>query len=308
MSISPKKIIFSSGFICLGFGLIFVLSGFIEKNRPPLPENYADTDLALQGAKLKDFSLGFNGLLADFYWMQSLQYVGNKIINSRQKVDIENLRPLDPRLLYPLLDNATDLDPRFIEAYTYGTVVLPAVDNEQAIKLAEKGIQNNPNEFRLYQQLGFIYWKTGNYTKASEIYGEGAKIPGAPAFLQMMSARMKTEGGSRETSREIYRQMYAESEDTQVKDNALIRLLELDSLDERDALRKVLQDFKAKNNRCAAHWREIIPQLRSAVLPTKKDFRIDGAGNIVDPTDAPYILDKEKCEATLDFEKTKLPW
>lgn len=293
--------------VASGFAAIFFLSDFIEKNHPPLPENYADADLALQGAKIKDFSLGLNGLMADFYWMQSLQYLGNKVIKSNQKVDLENLRPLNPRLLYPLLDNATDLDPRFIQVYSYGAVVLPTIDNEQAIKLAEKGIRNNPDHFRLYQHLGFIYWKLKNYEKASEIYEEGSKIPGAPPFMKMMSAKMKSDGGSRETSRQIYRQMYDESQDTQVKDNAALRLLELDSLDERDAIRAALQNFKAKNNRCAAGWREIFPLLQSIKLPQNKDFRVDAAGNIVDPTNAPYVLDKEKCDVAIDVEKSKLP-
>jgi hypothetical protein len=308
--ISDKKSVVISVFIIIaGFAAVFFVSDFIEKNRPPLPENYADSDLALQGAKLKNYSLGFNGLLADFYWMQSLQYLGKKILdNKTERVDIENLRPLNPRLLYPLLDNATDLDPRFTEVYAYGAIVLPTIDNEQAIRLAEKGIRNNPDEWKLYQHLGFIYWKLGDYEKASEVYAKGSQIQGAPPFMKMMSAQMKTDGGSRETSREIYRQMFEESEDTQVKENARLRLLELDSLDERDAIRAALQTFREKNNRCAANWREIFPLLKNVRLPNGKDFLIDEAANIVDPTGAAYILDKEKCDVSLDFKKTKLPF
>jgi tetratricopeptide (TPR) repeat protein len=308
LSASPRlRAALSLFFIAGGFAAIFGLSDFIEQNRPPLPENYADADLALQGAKIKDFSLGFNGLMADFYWMQSLQYVGNKLINTTQKVDIENLRPLNPRLLYPLLDNASDLDPRFIEVYSYGAVVLPAIDSAQAVKLTEKGIRSNPGEWRLYQHLGYIYWKIGDYEKASEVYAEGAKIGGAPPFMKMMSAKMKNEGGSRETSREIYRQMLEQSEDTQIRDIAALRLAELDSFDERDAIRAALENFKTKNNRCANNWREIFPLLQTSKLPGGKDFRIDNAGNVVDPTGAPYILDKENCAVKLDGEKTKLP-
>ena len=261
----------------------------------------------MQGAKLKNYSLGFNGLLADLYWMQALQYIGNKALNSKEKVDLEDLRPLNPRLLYPLLDNATDLDPQFTAVYSYGAVVLPAIDSQQAIKFTEKGIRENPAEWRLYQHLGFIYWKIGDYEKASEVYAEGAKVPGAPALMQLMSARMKAEGGSRATSREIYRQMLSDAQDERVRENAALRLLELDSLDERDAIRRALETFKTGNNRCVNSWREILPLLQNVKLPNGKNFRVDNASNLVDPTAAPYVLDKENCDVKPDAEKTKLP-
>lgn len=307
MKSNSTKIITATAIIVFGFAAIFALSRFIETNRPPLPDGFADSDLAYQGAKLKNYSLGFNGLLADLYWMQALQYIGNKALGSKEKVDIENLRPLNPRLLYPLLDNATDLDPQFTTVYSYGAVVLPAIDPQQAIKFTEKGIRDNPGEFRLYQHLGFIYWKMGNYEKASEVYGEGAKLQGAPAWMQIMSARLKAEGGSRATSREIYRQMLAEAENAEVKENAALRLLQLDSMDERDAIRQVLENFKSKSNRCANNWRELLPLLQTVKLANGKSFRVDNASNPVDPSGAPYILDKESCDVKLDAEKTRLP-
>ena len=295
--------------ILFGLVAIFLLSSFVEKNRPPLPEGFEDEDLALQGAKLKGYSLGFEGLIADWYWMRSLQYIGEKVVKTpREKLNLEDLTALNPRLLYPLLDNATTLDPQFMEVYAYGAVVLPAIDKEQAIKFTEKGIADNPNEWRLYQQLGYIYWRLDNFEKASEVYSEGAKIVDAPPFMKLMAAKMKSEGNSRDTARAIYEQMVVESNDSQVSNNATFRLLELDSLDEQDAILSALQTFKNKNNRCANSWREILPLLQTVKLPNGKDFRIDKSNNLVDPSGTPYILDKENCEVSLDKEKTKVPW
>ncbi len=309
MNSNSTKSFFPLAVILIGFAAVFFLSSFIEKNRPAIPEGFEDEDLALQGSKLKDFSLGFEGLIADWYWMQALQYVGIKIIRTPQeKLDIENLAALNPRLLYPLLDNATTLDPRFISAYSYGAIILPAINSDQAIKLTEKGIADNPNEWRLYQHLGYIYWRLGNFEKASEVYAEGAKIADAPPFMALMVAKMKSDGNSRDTARTIYEQMVAESSDTQIKDNAGSRLLELDSLDEQDAIRIALQNFKNKYDRCANRWQEIFPLLNNVKLPNSKDFRIDKANNLADPTGVPYILDKANCDVLLDKEKTKVPW
>ena len=294
-------------FIILGFIAVFGLSNFLERAKPPLKESYIDEDLALQGAKIKGYALGMEGLIADWYWMNSLQYIGTKLeMSGDESVDISDMRKYNLKLVYPYLDNATNLDPRFMAAYEFGAVVLPAIDGEQAIKIAEKGIANNPNDYRLYNHLGYIYWISGNYKKAAEIYAAGAKLENAPPFLTFMAAKMQNEGGSRETARQIYRQMFDQSVDKQSKENAEIKLLELDWFDERDAINPILQNFKAKNGRCAENLREILPLLQNVKLPDDKDFRIDKNRNLVDPTGVPYILDAEKCEIKL-ADESKLP-
>jgi tetratricopeptide (TPR) repeat protein len=310
MNQNSKQTIISIVAIIFGFGLIFVLSNFIKSSRPSLPDNYIDEDLALQGAKLKGYSLGFEGLIADWYWMQSLQYIGDKVIKSNANINLENLRPLNPRLLYPFLDNATDLDPQFMACYSYGAVVLPAIDPKQAIKLTEKGIVKNPNEWRLFQHLGYIYWRLGNFEKASETYENGSKINGAPPFMKLMSAQMKTQGGSRETARTMYEQMLAEAQDSQTKENAAIRLLEIESLDERDAIRTVLDNFKQKNGRCPTNWHEIYPVLRNQKTPNGKTLRFESSAFApLDPTNAAYLLiqNADKCDISVDSKSSKIP-
>jgi tetratricopeptide (TPR) repeat protein len=294
--------------IVIGFLVVFFLSGFIEKNRPPLPASYEDEDLALQGSKLKGYTLGFDGLVADWYWMRSLQYLGDKLLKDpNQDINVDDLRSLEPRLLYPYLDSATDLDPKFIAAYQYGAVVLPAIDQEQAIKLAEKGIKNNPSEWRLYQHLGYIYWRLKQYDKAADVYATGAKIEGAPSFMPMMAASMKTQGGSRDTARDIYRQMVENPTDSVTKENAERRLMQLDALDELDAMRVAIAKFKASNPRCPNGWNEILPVLVREKLPNERSFHINERNVPVDPTGFPYLFNEAACDVSLDESRTKIP-
>ena len=300
-----------TGLILLGFAAVFGLSNFLEKVRPLLPQGFDDQDLALQGSKLKGYTLGFEGLIADWYWMQSLQYIGDKVSKSDQQViNLENLKPLNPRLLYPLLDNATDLDPKFLAAYSYGAVVLPAIAPDQAIKITEKGIRENPNEWRLYQHLGYIYWRMKNYEKAAEVYQNGAKIAGVPPFMQMMAAQMKTQGGSRQTARALYEQMLDQAQDSQTKEIAALRVLELESLDERDVILPVLQNFREKNGRCANNWREILPQLRTLKTQSGKNLQFDSNTlSPLDPTSVAYRLSSQNnsCEVKIDNQLSKIP-
>lgn len=303
-----KQILLPSVVIAAGLASAVTLNVTIEKNRPHLPETYSDSDLSFTGSKAKGFLFGAEGLAADWYFMRALQYIGDKIIASQDKdVNLDDLRGLNPRLLYPLLDNATDLDPHFFAGYAYGAVVLPAIDPKNAIDLVTKGIANNPDSWRLYQHLGYIYWKIGDYERASEAYEKGSQIAGAAPFLKLMAASMKTDGGSRETARSIYREMLAGSDDEMVQITAQRRLREFDSLDEREAIDRILVNFKEKNGRCANSFGEIASMLITAKLPENRQFRVDKANRLVDPTDAPYLLDRENCRVKLDAERTGLP-
>ena len=298
---SSKTISISAAIIIFGFVSVFALSNFLEKNRVTLPQAYEDADLTLEGKRLKGYALGTEGLLADWYWMKSLQYVGDKIIRvDLANVNLEDLTSLNPRLLYPYLDNATDLDPKFMAAYSYGASILPAIDPAKAVLLIEKGIKNNPGEWRLYHNLGYIHWRLKDYEKAGQIYRQGSEIEGAAPFMKLMAASMQNQGGSRDTARSMYNQMLNEAQDEQTKSNAEFRLKELNSLDERDAIRSALKKASESTGRCPQSWSDVLPLLRSVKLPAGNEFRINKTNNLVDPNGDPYILDRERCDVSLD--------
>jgi tetratricopeptide (TPR) repeat protein len=157
----------------------------------------------------------------------------------------------------------------------------------------QKGIAANPSRWRLYHHLGYIYWQRGDYRRASEIYSEGARVPGAASWMMLMSARMTAEGGSRSTAREMYRRMYEQSDDEQIKQMAERRLMQLDSLDEREVIRKALVLYQTRAGRCANSWKDVATLLRAAGL------RLDQAGAPVDPSRTPYVLVNQGCDVDL---------
>jgi tetratricopeptide (TPR) repeat protein len=191
--------------------------------------------------------------------------------------------------------------------YSYGATILPAIDPNQAIALAEKGIANNPDQWRLHQYLGYIHWKLNDYEKAAEVYHQGSLVPNAPPFFQLMAAKMKTEGGSRDVAREIYQQVVNESEDEASRKSAALRLLQIDSLDDRDVINPALKTFKERNGRCAAKWVDILPLIPNTNLPNGRKLRIDESNNLVDPSGIPYRLVQSICEAHIDWPKSKIP-
>ena len=302
-----KDVINAAIVIACGFAGVFLLSSYLETNRISLPEAYVDEDLSVQGKKLKGYALGAEGLVADWYWMRSLQYVGDKVVKKGiESLNIDDMTELNPRLLYPMLDNATELDPKLMAAFSYGATVLPAIDPQQAIKLTEKGIAANPNEWRLLQYLGYIHWKLKDYEKAGEVYDRGAAIPGAPPFFRMMAARIRTESGSRDLAREIYKQSIAEAPDEQTKTVSEIRLMELDSMDERDAIDAALAEFRVRTGTCVKKWSDILPLLAKIDLPHNRKLRVNNTDEIVDPAGFPYLIDAATCKAMLSPD-TKIP-
>jgi tetratricopeptide (TPR) repeat protein len=287
--------------IVVGMTCAALLVRWTDTLRPPVDPDLADEGLYLNDKTARRMSLGFNGLAADWYWMRSLQYVGNKLLNSTGDISLDDLSVLNLKLLAPLLENATTLDPEFIEPYEYAAIVLPAMDVQQAIRLTQKGIDANPNAWRLYHHLGYIYWRQGQYQIASETYQRGAQIPGAPAWMEAMRAKLLDDGGSRSTAREIYTRMYEQSNENDVKEMARKHLMRLESLDERDSLRKLFTAYKARTGKCPDYWRELEPVFRAARI------QVDQSGAPLDPSGAPYVLKAGACEVELDRKQTKVP-
>ena len=284
--------------IALGLTLSAVLSHWLEA-QPSATVAQASEELYVKPEAARRMSLGFNGLVADWYWLRALQYVGRKVLAYRGQLQIDDLSPVGLTQLAPLLDSATTLDPQFIPAYEYGAVVLPAFDVDAAIKLVRKGIAANPQAWRLYHQLGYIYWQRGRFQEAAESYRQGAQLAGAPAWMNAMAAQMAARGGSRATAREIYRRMYEQTDDQQMRTLALRRLLQLQSWDERDELRRVLAAYRTRTGRCPANWREVATVFRAANAP------LDMNGAPLDPSGAPYALAGDGCDVELS-EQTEM--
>jgi tetratricopeptide (TPR) repeat protein len=264
----------------------------------------AEERLYLKGAQARRVSLAFSGIMADWYWMRSLQYVGRKAV-AQEKLRIDNLSELDLKLLAPLLDTAATLDPKFMAVYEYGAVVLPTVSDadadEEAIALLKKGIAANPGAWRLYQHLGYIHWQRGDYSAAAEAYGAGSRLGGAPPWMKAMEVNMTARGSSQQTAREIYSRMREESDDPQIKVFAEYRLAQLDSLAERERISGVLSDYTRRTRGgCPGSWRDVSAQLRAAGL------RVDATGAPVDPTNVPYVLVQQSCTVELHPE-SKIP-
>jgi hypothetical protein len=290
----------------LSLGSMILLARKMDQHRHDPAAAFAEEQLYLQAPTAKRVSLAFNGLAADWYWMRSLQYLGRKAINYSDvhghPIQLNDLGTLNLRLLPSLLRMSTALDPKFIAPYEYGAMILPTFDEEAAVTLLNYGIEHNPEVWRLYQHLGYIYWQRHDYEKAGQIYAAGGKLSDAPSWMMEMSARVTAEGGSRRAAREMYQHLYDESSDDQIKQLLGRRLMQVDSFEERDVIRKVLNEYSARVGHCPGSWKDVLPLFRTQRL------RVDVVtGAPVDPAGTPYRLVKNGCDVDLD-PKSAVPF
>jgi hypothetical protein len=170
------------------------------------------------GPTIKKLSLGYDSLLADIYWTRAVQYYGARVATPGANFD----------LLWPLLDLTTTLDPHLIPAYRFGAIFLSepgevgANRPDLAIQLAKRGIAANPSEWRLGTDLGFLYyWRLKDYPNAAAAYLQASKNPKAPAWIKLLAARIAEKGGSFETSRAIWSELFESTKDPIIKKDAL---------------------------------------------------------------------------------------
>lgn len=259
----------------LGFAGIWRLQHSIDGEFGGLQEEQ-DRVVLRSGKMMKLLSLEYAPLIADVYWTRVVQYYGNKQVHKE-----ENLESL-----WPLLDLTTTLDPNLIPAYRFGSTFLfevPPVGAgrpDQAIELIERGIRANPEYWRLYQDLGNVYYfSLHDVEKATQAYNDGSKVSGAAPWMKVMAARIAERGDTRETSRLLWSEIYQSAQDAAVQENAKMHLILLKTDDDREQLELLLDEFTKKSGHSAKNLQELV---EAGMLP----------GIPVDPDRFPYVIGK----------------
>jgi tetratricopeptide (TPR) repeat protein len=240
---------------------------------------------------LKRLSLGYDGLLADVYWTRAVQYYGGMHHAGGGRYE----------LLAPLLNITTQLDPHLIPAYQFGGTFLSAKPPqgagtpEKAVELVEYGIRNNPADWHLYYDLGFIYYMDlKDYRGAADAFLRGSQVPNAHPFLRILAAQMAEHGGELQTARMLWTATYQTTHDDQVKANAASHLRALLVDEEVGDLERLVGLYRQRTGRLPASFTDMAAAglLRGApVDPLGNPYHLtpEGAVEVTDPDDLPFI-------------------
>jgi hypothetical protein len=207
------------------------------------------------GEHVRRLSAGFEAVLADIYWLRTVQYYGSQRAFAKE-------RRYD--LLRPLIDITTTLDPRFEIAYRYGATFLAepwpvgAGDVRGAEEVLTRGVRALPDSWRLRQQLALhVFTFRREPERAARVLMDAADLPGAPFWFRTLAADMLAQGGHRRVSREIWRRMYEQGEEGVIRQNALMHLRRLDAADEVDRLNQQVELFVRSTGRPPRSPREL---------------------------------------------------
>jgi hypothetical protein len=136
-------------------------------------------------SKRPSFSFGFRNFLADISWMEAVQVSGSL-----------KLTPADYDRLYDLLNVVADFDPKFEIPYILGGLVLGESPghSREALQVLERGKAHHPADWRFPFYIGFThYFSLGDPEAAGKSMAEAARLPGSPAYLTGLAARMLSE-------------------------------------------------------------------------------------------------------------------
>jgi tetratricopeptide (TPR) repeat protein len=229
--------------------------------RAPAPIANASLLYIRSGGFLTRAALSYRSLLADIYWIRTVQhYGGTKRVQERVQ---DGTRRYD--LLYPLLDLTTALDPQFDIVYRFGAIFLAepfpggAGRPDQAIALLEKGLAAQPGDWDLAQQIGFIhYWWRRDYTAAADWFNRASQMPDAPAWLSALAAVTLAEGGSFDGSRRLWQQVLNDGDAYWLHSQATFRLKQLDAMEAMAVLQQRVRSYAERTGGPPGSWNDLI--------------------------------------------------
>ncbi len=249
----------------------------------PLSGRAADEVLYVRsGPALDRMALEFDALASDVYWIRAIQHYGG------QRLAAPGLRSYT--MLDPLLDITTSLDPYFTIAYRFGAIFLSEAapggpgQPDRAIALLEKGIAAQPHKWQYFHDIAFVhYWHMHDAVGAATWFQRAAEQPGAPNWLGPLAATM-VGAKDRRAARFLWEEI-RQSDQPWLQRTAERSLLQLDALDQIDALQRVVDSLGTPAGRRVT-WNDLMRRRLVSGIP-------------VDPSGEPYVLDPDTARVGL---------
>jgi len=197
------------------FLLVFILSLYFFK--PSIEESKAKH--LPPSETLDQMHLGFNLVLSDLLW---LEFIQNSFDCSRYE-DPNNCAPKYP---YKVLNEASELDPKFLELYLHGAVQLSVInDNHKgAAALFDRAFESINDNWVIYYRAAYLNMiELGENEKAAEFLVQAANL-GAPEWTKSLASKLYTKLGQLELSYRTLKDLYDETDEGPYKEELQNRL------------------------------------------------------------------------------------
>lgn len=167
----------------LFLGILLSLSGFLQIEYDKIVHPYqvftTETRYILPTILIKNFSFGFNNILADLYWVRAIQDFS--IWDGKDPFylqEYKNIATLDPSFSYPYLLGILAFTSRSVNDRNATTTVLDTFE-----PVARTGIHNLPNNWEIPFYMGTGFQLTKRPEKALEYLKIAASHTDAPEII-----------------------------------------------------------------------------------------------------------------------------
>ncbi|MBC7882936.1 MAG: hypothetical protein H7Y37_16715 [Anaerolineae bacterium] len=174
-------------------------------------------------------TLGFSNLIADWQWLQYVQYFGDQ--QARQQSGYGQSEEA--------LEQIAALNPQFVFVYVQANYAVAEAMHqpEKAVRFLLKGAQKNPGKqdalgmpgtWYLYRLAASIVFRHFNdYERSAQLFTLAAAEPGAPAVMKENAAYFFHAANDQERAIRLWKEFYQEAPTAQMKRAAREKLISL---------------------------------------------------------------------------------
>ena len=229
-----------------------------------------------KGEYLRLAVLGYRQVVADLIWLQAVQHI-------RATHDTQ----VGYTWAYHAVDVLPDLDPTFFPPYQATGVFLGVLvgRHEEGVAILRKGISQNPLSWQLPFLAGYIsYYERCDSVAGGRYLQLAAQVPGAPAYLPKLAARMTVESGDPDAALEFLDRFSRPVTDERAREALSQRMKEIVQEKDLRFLEESIRRYRTKYGQFPAKLEDLI--LRGIIqhLPTDPlggQYEVDALSGLV---------------------------
>ena len=235
----------------------------------------------------KALVLNFQSMASNFVFLNTLTYMGEKVLYLQQTTSDEWQK------IFAALDLGTYLDPRSTDPYVLAETTLPweAGMVDETNQLLKRAAEYRPDDYRpnFYLWFNHFYFKQDPET-AGPYLEKAAKHPASPKYFAPLAARMKVYSGQYPAAIHFLETILAETQDEKRREVIELRL---DALRKLAYLENAVHKYKTEYNTPPEDLSELVSKKIIESIP-------------IDPYDGEfYIMDNGRVYTTSELAFSK---
>ncbi len=214
---------------------------FAQNQIPTDPRIKADRHAFFRPELARLATFGFHALVADYYWIQSVQLVGE---TDHPEVFSEEIGQY--------IDLTTTIDPWVIHPYDAAAIWLVSSRAQvlEGNRLLKRGIEHHPDRWRTYYHLAFnLFYYLEEIGEAADVLTQAIELPDAPIYLRRMVAKLRADEGGLDVAASFLRQFVESVEDEAAREMYLEALVEVDTERMARLLDIAREEYKKRNGK-----------------------------------------------------------